>query len=266
MGNNELEALHPVVREPSPSDKIQHAANETLTGMDEQTGVLSYELFMELANYRANCCVTIYLPTHKYACQWNERQDLMLFKNTLKNLSERLEASGYDASAISNMLMPAYDLLKDDKFWASTSKGLAIFLTEDYFKCIKMNISPEPEMTCQRRFNMTPVTPVLEHSKDAVTKYADQTNTELTSSTAADVIEAAYYGRISHLFVEKGAHIWGSFEEMTSELILTNGENWDDEDLLDMAVIKTLTNRGNVFLLDRDKMPVQSPIAAIFRF
>ncbi|MGI8633771.1 MAG: hypothetical protein ACR2KZ_00060 [Segetibacter sp.] len=42
--------------------------------------------------------------------------------------------------------------------------------------------------------------------------------------------------------------------------------NEGGEDLIDNAVEKTLANGGEVFLLDREKMPAKSQLAAIMRF
>jgi hypothetical protein len=81
-----------------------------------------------------------------------------------------------------------------------------------------------------------------------------------------DVVPGAYYSRIAHLFVEKGAHIWGTFDEMANELQVHESEGEKSEDLIDNAVVKTLQTGGEVYLLERDQMPVESPIAAIFRY
>ncbi len=96
--------------------------------------------------------------------------------------------------------------------------------------------------------------------------FGNKSATELTSSIAADVIPAAYYGRVSHLFVCKGEHIWGTFDEMTSELQFHDSPEADGEDLIDNAVVKTLATGGEVFLLDKEQMPVQSQMAALLRY
>ena len=87
-----------------------------------------------------------------------------------------------------------------------------------------------------------------------------------TSSIAADVIPAAYYAQISHLFVCKGEHIWGTFDEMQNELVFHDTADEDGEDLIDNAVEKTLLNGGEVFLLEKEKMPAETQIAAVMRF
>lgn len=105
-----------------------------------------------------------------------------------------------------------------------------------------------------------------ERTEKALQLYMNNSANGNTSSVLADVIPAAYYRRISHLFVARGVHIWGTFDEMTSELQLHETQTEDSEDLLDNAVEKTLANGGEVFLLEEDRMPAQSPVAALMRF
>lgn len=64
----------------------------------------------------------------------------------------------------------------------------------------------------------------------ALTTYLNNSANGLTSSIAADVIPAAYYSQVAQLFVTKGEHIWGTFDEMTSELIFHDTPNEDGED------------------------------------
>ena len=87
-----------------------------------------------------------------------------------------------------------------------------------------------------------------------------------TSSIAADVIPATYYAQVSHLFVTKGEHIWGTFDEMANELKFHDTPDEDGEDLIDNAVVKTLANGGEVFLLDKERMPVETQMAALMRY
>ncbi|HEX8358378.1 MAG TPA: hypothetical protein VF610_13235, partial [Segetibacter sp.] len=96
--------------------------------------------------------------------------------------------------------------------------------------------------------------------------YGNQSATGLTSSIAADVIPAAYYAKISHLFVTKGEKIWGMFDDMSNELIFHDTPDEDGEDLIDNAVVQTLANGGEVFLLEKERMPADCQIAALMRY
>lgn len=100
----------------------------------------------------------------------------------------------------------------------------------------------------------------------ALTIYANQSASPLSSSVIDDVIPAAYYGRISHLFIQKGTHIHGQFDEMNAKLDMQESGQESAEDLADMAVIKTLTQGGDVYLLPEERMPAPSPMAAVFRY
>jgi hypothetical protein len=100
----------------------------------------------------------------------------------------------------------------------------------------------------------------------ALELYMNNSANGKTSSIAADVIPAAYYSQVSHLFVCRGEHIWGTFDEMSNELKFHNEPGNTGEDLLDNAVEKTLANGGEVFLLEKEKMPAETQIAAIMRY
>jgi hypothetical protein len=105
-----------------------------------------------------------------------------------------------------------------------------------------------------------------ERQKKALEVYGNHSATELTSSIPADVIPAAHYKRVWHLFVEENAHIWGRFDEMKNEMIVHEQQEEGDEDLIDKAIIKTIMNAGEVHRLPKDKMPADSPVAALMRY
>jgi hypothetical protein len=101
----------------------------------------------------------------------------------------------------------------------------------------------------------------------ALEAYGNQSATELTSSIPADVIPAAHYKRVWHLFVQQGApHIWGRFDELNNTLTIHEKQEEGDEDLIDKAITKTILNAGEVHLLPKDRMPADSPVAALMRY
>ena len=101
---------------------------------------------------------------------------------------------------------------------------------------------------------------------DALQNYYNQIATPLTSSIPETVIPASYYSRISDLFVQKDVHIWGTFNETDNVLTIHNEKQDDDECLINKAVVKTVLNGGAVHILDAEKMPKESVIAAFMRF
>jgi len=105
-----------------------------------------------------------------------------------------------------------------------------------------------------------------ENADKALKNYYNNSTTELTSSIAEDVIPASFYAQISDLFVEKDQHIWGKFNEKDNTLVIHDEEQDGDECLINKAIIKTIMNGGDVHVLEKEKMPADSKIAAFLRF
>jgi hypothetical protein len=79
-------------------------------------------------------------------------------------------------------------------------------------------------------------------------------------------VEAAYHGKIDSLFVPIGEHSWGWFDLERDVVHHSKGPKNGEHDLINMAAIKTLTQSGDVYALEKDEMPSNSSIAAIFRY
>lgn len=411
-------------------DESNKSINETYTEdrsplvAEELPGVLTKELFTELANYKGDCCVSLFLGAHKAGVEVNEHYDPINFKNQLQEIARKLKDKGHDQGYTELLLEPGYQLVRDNDFWIEQSPGLAFFIAEGFFKYIKMPVPPVEEITViEPTFYVTPLIPLMTNKeyfyllviskqcaklfkadsygmqivplelpqsieevkrisgldastfrsgesgrraapaslpgsvhgagggnaggKDNILTYFEavddilwekvfnkenaplllagveyeipiyrsaadyhnvwpgaltgnrerQETTSLyndamevmkpyfeqrvnkaletymnnsakgtTSSIAADVIPATYYSQVSHLFVTKGEHIWGTFDEMANELVFHDTPDEDGEDLIDNAVVKTLANGGEVFLLEKEKMPVDCQVAALMRF
>ncbi|RCW52238.1 hypothetical protein [Halanaerobium sp. ST460_2HS_T2] len=95
-------------------------------------------------------------------------------------------------------------------------------------------------------------------------RYLELQATEKTASNLEDIVEAAHYSKIDILFLNKRAEKAGVFVEDENE-IKTMGNN-KDYDLYNFAAVETLVNGGEVYPLDSEEMPVESDIAAIFRY
>ncbi len=400
-------------------DKSKKTKNDTFTEEtitvvpEELPGILSKELFAELAGFKADYCISLFFATHRAGVEVNEHFDPIQFKNALQNVTSRLKEKGFDQEYIEHLLKPGYDMIRDDSFWLKLTPGLAVFIANGYFNYIKMPLSPVEEIIIESSFYVAPLVPVMtskEHfyllviskkqaklfrgdkfgmeyvpvedlpkgiedvqsddqddettfrtgganfhgigggtpddktkiatyleavddivwkkvlSKEtsplllagveylipiyksvsdynhiwedaltgshehedtvtlyrqaiekmkpyfqqrvnkALADYGNKSATALTSSITADVIPAAYYGKVSHLFVCKGEHIWGKFDENLNELLMQDHQDAGGEDLLDNAVEKTILMGGEVFILDKEQMPADSRLAAIMRY
>jgi len=411
-------------KEVSNKSSNETFTEERTTTIPEQLpGILNKEIFTELADFKADCTVSLYIPTHRAGVEVNEHFDPIAFKSALNTVEQKLKEKGHNQTFIENLLKPGYDLIRDDAFWLDLGNGLAVFIAEGFFKYIKMPAVTERKVVLESSFYVTPLIPLMmsseyfyllviskktvklfkadaygmqhvpvdlpqgieqvkrlgdldsttyrsgesgrrapsasmpgqshgagggnpdgkdniatyfeavddllwdavfnkenaplvlagveyeipiykgvcdyhnvwekgltgsrEHQetkslyKDAmeimepyfrqktnkaIELYGNKSATQLTSSIVVDVIPATYYSRVSHLFVCKGEHAWGLFNFMTSELQLHDTQQDSSEDLIDNAVVKTLSTGGDVFLLNKEEMPADSCIAAIMRY
>jgi hypothetical protein len=105
-----------------------------------------------------------------------------------------------------------------------------------------------------------------EANKKALKNYYNQLNTALTSSMPEKVIPATYYKQVYDLFVEKDAHIWGTFDEVENKLIINQQKQLNDVCLVNRAMVNTISSGGDVYVLEADRMPNGAQIAASLRF
>ncbi|HEX8038217.1 MAG TPA: hypothetical protein VF490_03680 [Chryseosolibacter sp.] len=397
------------------------AIERTDTIVEELPAMLSREEFADLANFKNDLCISVYMGTNNTASvEGNIQKDFIGFKNQIQQLTALLREKGLDQTRIEGLLKPAYDLLRREQFWSNVSHGLALFVSDNFFKYIRLPLTPANELLINSTFYLTPLIPVMTsgdyfyvlvlskkqaklyradawgmqyiqvpgmpngmddvvhfeekddqklfrtdtagaggganyhgigsgkpdekanlamyfdevdetiwrevlHNENVplllvgveylmpiykqvakykpiwdevitgsheyedttalyaqaraklepyfmqrVTKalngYWNQLATGLTTSIVEDIVPAAHYGRVYQLFVLKGEHIWGSFDEMNNVLTIHPSREEADECLVDRAVIKTLMTGGEVFILPEEKMPGRSKLAAVMRY
>lgn len=101
---------------------------------------------------------------------------------------------------------------------------------------------------------------------DAIAQYRQSSGTGLTSKDIREIIPAAYHGRVGLLFILKGYQQWGLFDPGSNKVLLHEKLEAGSEGLHDFAAIQTFLNGGPVFILSPEKMPDESPLAAVFRY
>ncbi|MGN6616101.1 MAG: baeRF7 domain-containing protein [Ilyomonas sp.] len=396
-------------------DKEHHPATEA----EELPGVIDKAVFNDLASYKGDIAISIYMPAHKKGEAVNKHEDLIRFKNTIQQAKQMLEDKNTEETTIQTLLQPAYDLIRNEDFWLDQNKGFAAFISDGTLKYAKLPVEVDEEVYINTSFLLSPLltsmfkedrfyilvlskknvklykadafeieevkVPELPNGMDdvvhfeekdgqnvfraagggvgkanfhgigsgepdekknismyfdevdetlmkhvlgtenaplllaavdyliplykAVAKYnyiADEyltgnyehedvnalfktakekmqsyferhvqkelnnyynnSATNLTSTDAKEIIPGSFYARVAHLFVQKGARIWGTFDKNDNQLELHSERQNNDENLLDKAVIKTILNGGEVHLLEKEKMPNGSEIAAFFRY
>jgi hypothetical protein len=410
-------------RSPQTNKSVMQTFTEERSNAEpeELPGILYKSLFEQLANYRSNCCITVYLPTHRAGKEVNEQHDRIAFKNSLQQVRLLLQDKGLNQAEIEQIVEPGYKLLREDTIWYNLTNGMAIFMARDFFKFTRLTVTPKEEIFINNSFYLRPLVPALadtgheyfyvlliskkraaffradafymeeiiieelprgvddvvhfeekddlklfrmgdsgtgvanfhgigagkpdekenlalymkeidrtlwqkvlgreqaplllaaidylipiyksvsayqyiwddplignfehhsvpmlyqaaaekmqpffeKHHKVALETYFNKLATSLTSSMPESVIPATYYGKVSDLFVDENAHLWGTFDAQNNQLKLHGTKEDGDDCMIDKAVIETILHGGQVHMLPADQMPKGSTIAALMRY
>ena len=89
---------------------------------------------------------------------------------------------------------------------------------------------------------------------------------KLASHNLHEIIPASVFSRVQTLFVPIGQHQWGHYDAEENAVQLHEEQQPEDDDLLNLATVHTYLNGGTVHALQPDNMPVQAPLAAMFRY
>jgi hypothetical protein len=100
----------------------------------------------------------------------------------------------------------------------------------------------------------------------AAARYRELKGTGKTANDIRDVVPAAWDGRVDVLFVAVGTRMWGTFAPDTRAVELAEEEPGRTEDLLDLAAIHTILNRGTVYAVPPANMADDAASAAILRY
>ncbi|WP_298741257.1 hypothetical protein [uncultured Chitinophaga sp.] len=122
---------------------------------------LTREDFRALATHRADNCITLYMPAHKYGVEVNERQDPILFKHLLQQAQQQLLQKGVPREQVEPLLAAGFDMQRDDAFWRKQQKGLGVFIAQDYFKYIQLPYSVDQQCYVNHSFYTSPLLPLL---------------------------------------------------------------------------------------------------------
>ncbi|MEK7862347.1 MAG: hypothetical protein AAB295_03680 [Chloroflexota bacterium] len=102
--------------------------------------------------------------------------------------------------------------------------------------------------------------------EEATARYLALKGTGRTSNDVREVLPAAWDGRIDGLFAAVGVRIWGAFAPDTRTIEIGDEAPGQNEDLLNLAAIHTVLNRGTVYAVPPAEMPDETPVAAVLRY
>ncbi len=95
-------------------------------------------------------------------------------------------------------------------------------------------------------------------------RYLELKTGDKTSDNLEDIIEAAHYSKIDTLLLNKEAEKAGVYVEEENEIKLMG--NNKDYDLYNYAAVETIKNGGTVYSIEKEEMPENEDILAIYRY
>lgn len=89
---------------------------------------------------------------------------------------------------------------------------------------------------------------------------------ERIASDLRRVLHAAQAGAVQLLFVPSDAQRWGRFDPDSGDLEQHDARRAGDDDLFDLAAVRSLRNGAEVYIVDRDEIPGDGELAAVLRY
>ncbi|BAY97245.1 hypothetical protein NIES37_11830 [Tolypothrix tenuis PCC 7101] len=121
--------------------------------------IISREEIKPLLEQPKGNCVSIYMPAHPAVPE--VRQDPIRFKNLIKEAEARLVDAGLEPQEATKLLQKAIDL-DTPAFWEQMGEpGLAIFISEDFFRYYPLPINFQELVVVTDRFHIKPLLPIL---------------------------------------------------------------------------------------------------------
>jgi hypothetical protein len=134
-------------------------------------------------------CVSIYIPTYRTGKA--TQQNLIRFKNLLKESEHYLQAAGLHASEVQELFEPGQKLLQDEFFWSSQSDGLAVFISSDTFQHYRIPFGFEELLVVTDRFHIKPLLPLFSQEGRFYILAVSQNAVRLLQGTHYGVSEVA---------------------------------------------------------------------------
>ena len=133
------------------------------------------------------------------------------------------------------------------------------------------HISGDPEFKDKKEMHQQSWEIVQEYfkrtKKTKLDLFTECCHTSKTSYDPSEIILAAINGKIDTLFVRKGADLFGVYNKEKKYISFDDSKKLNNTSLINLAAMYTFRQKGKVYELDADEMPVQEqPINALFRY
>jgi hypothetical protein len=214
-----------------------------------------YDVVQKSLEFRSRMPGKEFVPFHgKGGGKDVKETEIMKYLTDIDNGFKEL-LDGYHTPVVIAAVEDIFSQLKD----TSSFKHL-------YPKCVTGNFDNDDILFVHHKANEL-LQPYFNQVKDEKREKYLEAPDDLIVAKPEDVIRAAFMGQIDTLFVEKGSHLWGEFNEETGEVTLHEEKQPLGNCLVDFAARTTFLKNGQVFIEEKDHLPEShSPLNAVLRF
>ena len=152
----------------------------------------THEDLKVLSEDRTTSCVSLYLRTHPAGPEI--LQDRIRFRNLLSSAEQQLVGLGLRAPYARTLLEPVRGLEAEDAFWKFQSDGLAVFVTQGFFRTFRLPRPFEDLLTVTGRFHLKPLLPMLGQAGEYYLLALSMNKVRLLRGTRFGLSEAALEG------------------------------------------------------------------------
>jgi hypothetical protein len=100
--------------------------------------------------------------------------------------------------------------------------------------------------------------------RKAANIYAQLAGTGRTASELAEVVKAAFEGKLETLFIARDVERWGTFDPKSKTVTFHQRQQLLDEDLLNVAAVHTFAHGGSVYVMNLTELPTQNEVAGLY--
>jgi len=123
---------------------------------------LTKDIFDLLRTKHSAQQISLYMPTHRTGM--GIREDMIRYKNLLKQAEEKLKQCKVDEGTINALLARSRETAEDEEFFKYQSDGLAEFISSDTHEYVSFKEPVEPYVYIGTRFHIRPLIHFLQRS------------------------------------------------------------------------------------------------------
>ncbi len=224
---------------------------------------ISRKQIEDLARNHDKFCISIFIPTHKKGEPSLKGQDILEFKQQVKEVEKKLDERSLEKNQIKKYLKPLHEMLEDKSFWRHQSKGLAVFLSENIFEKFPLPISFNGYTHVSDTFFLKPLMPLFQRNTRFMVLALDLKRLQLYRVTEEGISEVSLPDTtpseleeaVGHDYEENTLQTKSQHRGVQSTVFHGQGAGKDDRKVEILKFFREI-NKGVIQILEEENIPL----------